>query len=381
MTARALRVAVIADYREEGWYSMDLVAEMLGRWVPKAADVTAEVLRPPFRRRLSRDHGTPSVRDRIINRYWDYPRWLRRQVPRFDVFHVADHSYAHLVHVLPRGRAVVSCHDVDAFMPFAAGEDHRKSQLPVFLSRRSFTGLQQAAAILCISESTRSALCALPRIDVARARVVPLGVDASFTPAFDSKADCDAERLLGRRGAGEELLHVGSTIDRKRIDVLLRVLAAVRADRPDVRLVRIGGSLTSAQAALARELGVADAIVQLPYVSAETLAAVYRRAALTLLTSEREGFGLPIIEAMASGCPVVVSDLPVCREVGGAAGIYCPLNAIDAWAAAIGPLLEERRNDAVAWSARVQRAIAQAARFSWRACAEASVQVYRSLPA
>jgi len=360
---------------------MDLVAEMLGRWIPEAAgaDVQSEILRPPFQRRLSRNGNAPSVRDRIINRYWDYPRWLRSQVGRFDVFHVADHSYAHLVHVLPAQRAVVSCHDVDAFLPFATGEDRRKSLLPIFLSRRSFTGLQRAAAILCISESTRSALTTLPGIDAARSRVVPLGVDSSFTPVPSAAADGDARRLLGPCGAFDDLLHVGSTIDRKRIDILLRVFAGVRALRPSVRLLRVGGPLTDAQAALARDLRIDDGIVQLPFLDAGTLAAVYRRAALTLLTSEREGFGLPIIEAMASGCPVVVSDLPVCREVGGEAATYCAMERIDEWTAAVLRLLDERHSDAQAWRARVERAASQAARFSWRACAAASVDVYRSL--
>jgi glycosyltransferase involved in cell wall biosynthesis len=373
---------VVADYREEGWHSMDLVAEMLGRWIPEASDgaVHSEVLRPPFHRRLSRRGTAPSVRDRIINRYWDYPRWLQRQVDRFDVFHVADHSYAHLVHVLPARRTVVSCHDVDAFLPFAAGADRRTSQLPIFLSRRSFTGLRRAAAILCISESTRLALNVLPDIDEAKSRVIPLGVDSSFTPASSATADGDAERLLGPCGAVEDLLHVGSTIDRKRIDVLLRVFAAVRARRASVRLVRVGGPLTVAQAALARDLGINDGIVQLPFLDAGTLAAVYRRAALTLLTSEREGLGLPIIEAMASGCPVVVSDLPVCREVGGLAATYCAQERSEEWTAAIVRLLDDRRANSAAWRARVERGVAQAARFSWRACAAASVGVYRSLP-
>src|SRR4029078_7633516 len=187
---------------------------------------------------------------------------------------------------------------------FAPSGARHKTHLPIFLSRRSFTGLQRAAAILCISESTRSALTTLPGIDAARSRVVPLGVGPAVTPVPSAAADGDARRLLGPCGAFDDLLHVGSTIDRKRIDILLRVFAAVRALLPSVRLLRVGGPLTDAQSALARDRRIDDGIVQLPFLDAGTLAAVYRRAALTLLTSEREGFGLPIIRATASAVRV-----------------------------------------------------------------------------
>ena len=61
----------------------------------------------------------------------------------------------------------------------------------------------------------------------------------------------------------------------------------------------------------------ADAVRVLPFVSPEVLAAVYRRAAMTLLPSESEGFGLPVLESLACGTPVVLSDIPVLREIGG----------------------------------------------------------------
>ncbi len=129
--------------------------------------------------------------------------------------------------------------------------------------------------------------------------------------------------MLGPIGANTlEILHVGSTIPRKRIDVLLRVFAAIREANPSARLVRVGGPFTNDQVDLARDLNVEDAAVVLPFVTSKVLAAVYRRAALVLVTSEREGFGLPLIEAMACGAPVLASDLAVLREVGGAASQF-----------------------------------------------------------
>ena len=184
--------------------------------------------------------------------------------------------------------------------------------------------------------------------------------------------------MLGPRGP-VELLHVGRTITRKRIDVLLDVFAAVRARRPEARLVRVGGAFTAEQRVRARELGVLDAIVVLPFVDRATLGAVYRRAAVALLTSEREGFGLPLVEALGCGTPVVASDIPVLREVGGDAAEYCEVGDVAAWRDAILRVVDERVTDVERWQARRRRALDRAADFSWSRYAAALVDLYRSV--
>ena len=173
-----------------------------------------------------------------------------------------------------------------------------------------------------------------------------------------------------------DILHVGSTIPRKRIDVLLDTFAAVRRRHPDARLLRVGGPLTTEQAQQAERLGVADAIVALPFLDRRTLAAVYRRAALVLQPSEREGFGLPVIEALACGTPVVASDIPPLREAGGLAATYCRTADLDAWTAAVHALVDERADDPVAWAQRRTSALAHARRFTLAAHARAMTAVY-----
>jgi glycosyltransferase involved in cell wall biosynthesis len=378
---RPLRVGLVADYREEGWPSMDLVADMVEQHVPHVAggEVSIEALRAPFVRRLPWPrHGRPRTAERVLNRFWDYPRWLRARAGDFDVFHVVDHSYAHLVDALPPGRTIAFCHDADAFGAFF-GDGHHPSLLPRRLSGRVLAGLQQAARVLCISRATRDALADHRLVRPERLSVVPLGVHPSCSPASDPRADAEAARLLG--GDRIDLLHVGSTIARKRIDLLLRVTAAARAARPHVRLVRVGGPLTADQDRLARELGVRDHLLELPFLDRPVLAAVYRRAALVALTSEREGFGLPIVEALACGTPVVATDLPVCREVGGDDVEYCALDRVDRWAASIDALLAERDRDPGAWRARADRGVVRAGAFSWSACATACVDAYRRVAA
>jgi glycosyltransferase involved in cell wall biosynthesis len=130
---------------------------------------------------------------------------------------------------------------------------------------------------------------------------------------------------------------------------------------------------------LAAELGVEHSIVILPFLQRDVLAAVYRRATLLLHTAEAEGFGLPLVEAMACGCAVVVSDVPVLREVGAAAATYCGLADMDAWKKTVIGLLHEKAQDHVAWNLRHQRALAHASRFSWAENARQTASVYRKI--
>lgn len=184
-----------------------------------------------------------------------------------------------------------------------------------------------------------------------------------------------AATLTGPAGSSD-LLHIGSAIARKRIEVLLDILAQVATMRPDARLWRVGGPFTAAQAARVRQLGLGDRIRVLPFVTRPVLAALYRRAALVLLPSDREGFGLPVAEALACGTPILASDLPVLREVGGDASEYCPVGDAAAWTVRLVSLLEERDSNQHAWAERRRRGLARAALFSWAGYANAMEHLY-----
>jgi glycosyltransferase involved in cell wall biosynthesis len=390
-----LKVGVVADLIEEGWPSMDLVAEMLVEHLGPASEgrVDPVLVRPSMRRRFSRAGavaGRGFTVDRLLNRFWDYPRRLRRLAPRYDVFHLVDHSYAQLVHELPAGRTVVTCHDLDTFRCLLEpGEEPRSAAFRAMV-RRTLDGLRCAARIACPSAATRERLITAGLAAPDRVVVAPNGVHPLHRPDPDPEADAAVAELLSRDPAAAaptvDLLHVGSTIERKRIDVLLGVLAALRgaatgpaALETPVRLIRVGAPLTAAQRELAGRLGVAGAVVEAGRVDRRRLAALYRRAALVLLPSEREGFGLPLVEAMACGTPVVASDLPVLREVGGEAAVYRPVGDVEGWAAAIAALVAERRERPREWAARRAAAIARAGRFGWREHARIMAGLYDQL--
>jgi glycosyltransferase involved in cell wall biosynthesis len=326
---------------------------------------------------MRRETGDPPPTiQRIAHRFWSYPRWLRQQAAA-DVYHIVDHSYAHLAHVLPPNRVVVTCHDIDAFRTLLPG-GQRESTLPRALAKRVLTGLQRAAAIVCDSEATRSELLANALVRADRTSVVPIAVHPACTVAPDLDADATAAVLTGRTGPAD-LLHVGSTIPRKRIEMLLEIVARVADRRPDVKLWRVGGPFTESQRVRACQLGVSHRIMVLPFVTRPVLAALYRRAALVLLPSEREGFGLPVIEAMACGTPIVCSDLPVLREVGGDAAEYCTPDDPAEWSTRIVTLLTERDCSRTRWGARQAAGIARASAFSWQRYASEMHACYASI--
>jgi glycosyltransferase involved in cell wall biosynthesis len=197
-----------------------------------------------------------------------------------------------------------------------------------------------------------------------------------FSAEPEPRADAEAARLVGGDAASIDLLHVGSTAPRKQIEPLLRIFAEVRRRHPGARLVRVGGRLPAGARALARSLKIDDALVELRFIDRQVLAAVYRRAAVVLLPSLREGFGWPVLEAMACGTPVVASDIPPHRAIGDDAIDYAPPRDVQAWVEAVDRLLRDREDDEQ-WRGRREAALERAHRFSLEAYAAGVMDVYR----
>jgi len=398
--AKPTRVAILCDIVEENWPSMELVGEMLCEHLQRdyADSFITRQLSPPLRRRLTRQRSEAGDQrsevgeqrsdlsaklfnaDRLLNRFWDYQRWLRPQIERFDLFHLIDHSYGQLLHHLPPDRTIVTCHDLDTFRCLLEPEIEPRSIPFRKMMTHVLNGFRKAALVVCDSVATRDELLAHSLITPERLRVVPLGVHPTCRPEADPAADAEAIRLLaGGPADAINLLHVGSTIRRKRIDVLLEVFAGVRKEFPRARLVRVGGPFTPAQLQLINRFDLEKSIVVLPHLSREVLAAIYRQAALVLLPSDGEGFGLPVIEAMACGTPVVASDLSVLREVGGDAAQYSPVGDIPSWIERVVASLREKQQRPPAWFERCSAGISQASKFSWAEYAKKMALLYQEL--
>jgi glycosyltransferase involved in cell wall biosynthesis len=215
------------------------------------------------------------------------------------------------------------------------------------------------------------------RLGVAeqRVRVVPLGAGHGFRRVDD---DARVAAVRARFGARPPyVIAVGRGYPHKNLTGLLRAIAVLRRDHLDAQLVLVGERFRAAAEVerLTAELGLGGAVVWTGFAAADDLDALYSGAAAFAFPSLAEGFGLPPLEAMACGAPVVASNLTAVPEVVGDAGLLADPRDPEAFAAALGRVLAD---PALAAELR-SRGFARAAEFTWDRCAEQTLAVYKEL--
>jgi glycosyltransferase involved in cell wall biosynthesis len=380
LSEHKLRLAIIPDYREEDWPSMDLCADMLTKYLQEEHNTVFDVqsICPPFSWRLKRipklgEKGFAYNTDRLLNRFWDYPQYLKKKVNEFDLFHVSDHTYAQLVHVLPPERTGVFCHDIDAFRSLIEPTIEPRPAWYRAMSQRILTGLQKAAVVFYSTTPIKNQIEHYNLLDSSRLVHAPYGISSEFS-LINQANQTTAQDILKQVGEMPFLLHVGSCIPRKRIDILLEVFAEVRKNHPELRLVKVSGDWTNDQLGQINQLGLEQSIVYLKGLTRSQIATLYRKATLVLLTSEAEGFGLPVIEALACGAIIVASDIPVLREVGGRAVNYCPVGDISTWVKTVDQLVINPN-----YSPELETRLAQSQKYSWSTHANTIAEAYLNL--
>ncbi len=283
-----------------------------------------------------------------------------------DVLHLLDGSHAHIVPARPRTATVVTVHDTIPSLRSSGTFGPNRGSLPARrLLRRVVAGWHAADRVVAVSESTAR--------DLAAAAVEPVDV---VPPALSRKAQTLLRRPVqgwaARRAETPYVLHVGHNGFYKNRSGVLRVFARV-AEQAEARLVMAGPRPTRELLDLVATLGMTRRVAFDIDPSEQDLAERYRGASLLLFPSLYEGFGLPLLEAMAAGCPVVCSDAASLPEVVGEAGLTASATDERALAQAVvqvltTPRLAERLID---------RGRARAATFSLEAMGDALAKSYR----
>jgi glycosyltransferase involved in cell wall biosynthesis len=229
--------------------------------------------------------------------------------------------------------------------------------------------------VICLTEFTAADAEERAGVPSERIRIVPSGVD---DPGLGPDLLVQ-EAVLDRYGLTGVpfVLYPAITYAHKNHETLVAAFSLLARDRPDVRLVLTGaeGPFETVVRSAVSAYGVEDAVVRPGRIPEADLDVLYRHASLVAFPSRYEGFGLPVLEAMARGCPVVASDVAALPGVtGGAAVLVDPLD-VGAWARAMADLLD----DAGRRTVLARRGVEHAHRFRWPAAAAALAAVYRDV--
>lgn len=279
------------------------------------------------------------------------------------------HATAYVMPILCYVPTVVTVHDVIALERPELVRRSSVSHLRRFLPRT----LERAQLVIVPSRSVARGLKRLfPSCD-EKLRVIPLGVGPEFKPAPNTSAKAELRSQLGL--ARPYVLFVGRVEPKKNVKrVVEAFFAAAMSRRLPHELVIAGpGSDVKWLIKLIEGLGISERVKRLGYVPDEKLPALYAAAELLLMPSLAEGFGLPVLEAMASGIPCIISRDPALMELAGGAAIKAPADNLERLREAVERVLtspelsEELR----------QKGLGRAREFSWDRTVELTVAAYQ----
>lgn len=357
---RVLLVQPIAGAR---WRSITAYASSVALML-RGRGISVDVIEAPW-------FNPPSLFAGVRARWWRAEEVAH--AGSYDVVHITDQALAHHVYRFRKETTVVvTCHDL---MPFATPgyyASRAEGVLKRAFLRRPTKSLLHADLIVAVSSFTGAQVRERLDIGPERIRVVPNVVRPPFVPRSRGDAEAALEAVGIVLPPGRRVISIGNDRAYKNLDALLEAMA--QPVLSDATLIRVGQALNTRQRARATRHGVLPRTVELSALSDDHLALIYAAGDVLAQPSIAEGFGIPVIEAMACGLPVVVSDGGSLPEVVQGAARVVALREPDfvgAFAQALG--------EAAASGAEVRRAgLERAARFGPEAVVSQLLAAYET---
>lgn len=296
--------------------------------------------------------------------------WEQLVWPLVAIRHKVDllHSMAFVTPLLWHRPAVVTVYDLSFI--------HHPQRFPVlkriYLTSQTRRSCQKAERVMTISESGRQDVYRYYGVPLERIDIVRPGV----SQIFSLRTEEEVEAFRNRENLAQRfILHVGTLQPRKNVEVLLEAFAQLR--QPDLELVLVGDKGWSYQSIFDRveELGLVDKVRFPGYVSDADLPLWYNAASVLVFPSVYEGFGLPVIQAMACGTPVIAANTSAIPEAAGSAARFFEPHDVRALAEHITAVLDDRQ---IAVTMH-QRGLEQACEFSWQKAGQQLLASYRQV--
>jgi glycosyltransferase involved in cell wall biosynthesis len=364
-----MRILLIGNYAPDRQESMLRYAALLHREL-LARGHTVQLLQPkPILGGRSKWLG-------YIDKFVLFPSTLKRALQGVDLVHICDHSNAMYTRHLGSTPNVVTCHDVLAIAS-ALGEvpQNQVSATGRALQRMILNGLKAAQYVVCVSSITQSEMLRVTGRPAATSCVVLSGLSYPYSPMprDEALARMDA---LGYDARKPFFLHVGGAAWYKNRLGLLRLFNQLRKQpgHRAARLLLVGAAFDYELQHYLYRQGYEWDVTRLADLSNEDLRAAYSLAEAFLFPSLQEGFGWPVLEAEACGCPVFATNRQPMTEVGGDAAVYFDPTDLEAAARIVRVALEDREP--------LRRAgLANAARFTVDRMIDGYLQAYEHVTA
>jgi len=281
-----------------------------------------------------------------------------------DVNHISDHSYCGLLRGLDSERAVVTCHDLIPLVDTGSAS---------WLGRRRFWFnvklLPKAKRIITASEFMKQTIVEIfGRALEDKIAIIPYGINDTFRPIENLDTLKEKYNIMKK-----SILHIGSSYPRKNVELILEVLSK----RTDWQFVKIG-PFSKRQLSYIKKRNLQKRILHFPFIDLneyEKLAEIYNSASALAYPSFYEGFGMPLLEAMACGCPVVCSEIPPFVEIAGESAVFFNPQDAKSLEASIERVLEDRYfKDQL-----IRAGFSVAKKYDWKKCAEETYKVYEEV--
>jgi glycosyltransferase involved in cell wall biosynthesis len=338
-----MRILLVGNYALDNQLSMLRYADILCRHISLLGH-QVEIIQPQpvlgnlvSQRTLRKWLG-------YVDKYLIFPPKLRSRASAFDVVHVCDHSNSMYLAYTGICPASVTCHDLIAIASAQGYFSHVKISFTGRVQQRwILKHLVAARNVVCVSTNTAQELAALSAKESQNVSVIPNPINSHSAPA----AEDDVLELRRRLGIAEDeryFLHIGGDHWYKNRDGALRVFKLLSESRAGwasgLRLVMAGAPWSQSIRNFVAENQLEASVIEVVDPSDEDLRSLYSGAAALFFPSLNEGFGWPLIEAQACGCPVITSNRQPMMEVAGPAALYIdPANESEA-AALIGANLD-----------------------------------------
>jgi glycosyltransferase involved in cell wall biosynthesis len=316
-----MRILLIGNYQLDAIQSMDIFASMLENYLTQLGH-QVRIIRPNpwFGKLLSSVFWRKWLG--YIDKFVIFPAQLRQALSWADVVHICDQGNAVYVKYLGNVPHVITCHDL---FPIRSGlgefPECRTGWTGKQFQQMVMRGLNQGQKVACVSQQTQSDVLRLSSLPQSAVSVIPMGLNYAYSPmtATEFKPRLQA---LGIPEDCQFILHVGANHWYKNRLGVLSIFNQLILQQPEFYLVMVGKPMTDEMHQFIKTYNITKKVIELVEIDNENLRAIYSSTTALLFPSLYEGFGWPIIEAQACGCPVFTSNRSPMNDVGGEAAIY-----------------------------------------------------------